>query len=219
MVMMTNFGAINPNSLRQKILGCRSKGLVFDAIQDGCRPKRYGGGRGVRRSSGPTVAEIRAACKAQGLVYDRETKKCREDRRGMARRARRSSGTTVAGIRSACKAQGLVYDRETKKCREDRRKLVGLERAYAKGSLFNFGVTLPPSDQRQGIVYHSPASDLGTSNYYPYIGPLARPPTGAASFELAASVLSPQEQKQFGVGGMGTASMSKKVANFGRVYY
>ena len=159
---------VNPASKRQMMLACKARGLVFDPETGECRaPLR----RGRAPSGAPTLALLREACKAQGLVLDMETRQCRESRRGAgleaaraARAAKRGTGMTQAQMAAACKAQGLVFDRDTKQCRPSKRAVSGLERAYARGSLFfgknKFGLNRPPAAQRAGIIYHSPASQL-----------------------------------------------------------
>lgn len=197
------FGArpTNPDSVRQKTLKCKEQGLVFDAVEDKCHESRRGG----RVSSGPSVAQLRAACKAQGLVLDMDSKKCRESRRGAglaeARTARAMkqalSGPTQKDMMAMCKAQGLVFDRDTKQCRARKVRGSTLEQAYKRGSLF-FGVNRPAADQRAGIVYHSPASATKRP-VYDILGPVKGPVTGAASFAVDSSVVTPAMQKSLGV--------------------
>jgi hypothetical protein len=158
------FGArgrvVDPSSMRQLMLACKEKGLVLDKDTKMCRESK----KGAKRSAGPTLAELRAACKSQGLVLDMDTKACRESRRGAglvearvaaAQKRAMSFEKTQKEMMAECKAQGLVFDRETKQCRPSKKGLSGLERAYARGSLFNFGVMQPAFAQRPGQVMAS----------------------------------------------------------------
>ena len=125
--MKNSFGArgVDPNSVRQKTLRCKEQGLVFDAAEDKCRNKKVGG----RKSSGPTVSELRAACKLRGLVLDAATKDCRP----RATRPR-ASGPTQKEIRAMCKQEGLVFDRETKRCRPSKYgNRFGCDDGYTEG--------------------------------------------------------------------------------------
>ena len=170
-------------------------------------------------------------CRAQGLVLDRETKQCRESRRGAglpaaraARAANRGGAVPVAVMRQACRDQGLVYDVESRTCRPRKQRLFGLEAAYARGGLFNFGLNAPPSALRPGIMYHVPAS-LTTGDQYPIIGPVAGKVTGVGSFAVDPStvavpsglgvqtMVAPQKSAKFGVK---TMVDPKKSAKFGK---
>jgi len=105
-------------------------------------------GRAVNPDS---MRQLMLACKEKGLVLDKDSKLCRESKKG----AKRSDGPTQKEMMAECRAQGLVFDRETKQCRPSKKGLSGLERAYARGSLFNFGVMQPAFAQRPGQVMAS----------------------------------------------------------------
>ena len=151
---MVNFGnffgargrVVDPTSERQVSMACKAQGLVFDRATKQCRqPLR----RGRASVPGSSVANLRAACKNRGLVLDMNTKECR----GSRSRANRT-GPTQKEMMSMCKSQGLVFDRATKQCRGRNVRLSGLERAYARNSLF-FGSTLPTQ-------HYVPARTFGT---------------------------------------------------------
>jgi hypothetical protein len=152
--------AVNPDSMRQLMLACKEKGLVLDKDSKLCRESK----KGAKRSVGPTLAELRAACKEKGLVLDKDTTACRESKKGAglvearvaaAQKRAMSFEKTQKEMMAECRAQGLVFDRETKQCRPSKKGLSGLERAYARGSLFNFGVMQPAFAQRPGQVMAS----------------------------------------------------------------
>ena len=137
---------VDPFSMRQKMLKCKAQGLVFDAVEDKCRPKRTGG----RKSVGPSVASLRAACKAQGLVLDMDSKQCRGSRRGV----REVDPFSMRQKMLKCKNQGLVFDAVEDKCRPKRTggRKSGLEAAYARGSLFFGGREVDPFSMRQKML-------------------------------------------------------------------
>ena len=179
---------------------CKAAGKVLDKNNKQCRdplPKgrksgleaAYARGSlffGVRgRPVDPMSArQLAMDCKAQGLVFDKNTKQCRE--------SRRRRDPTQKEMTAMCKAQGLVFDRATKQCR------AALPKGRKSGKN-KFGVTRPFSDQRPGVVYHSPASKLGSRNVYDIMGPVKGPITGPESFILASSVLSPDLYKELGI--------------------
>ena len=201
------FGArgreVDPSSDRQRAMACKAQGLVFDKDTKRCREPLK---RGRAPAAGPSVASLRAECKAQGLVLDVDSKRCRESRRGAGLEAARTSramarvlaGPTQKDMMAACKAQGLVFDRDTKQCRPRKVRGSALEEAYKRGSIFAFGVNQPASAQRAGVVYSVPASTL-TSPSYPIMGPVKGPVTGADSFLVRDSTVSPAMMKQLGV--------------------
>lgn len=223
MVNLGNFfGApgreVDPNSDRQRAMACKAKGLVFDKDSKKCRqPLRRG--RSPAAGAGPSVASLRAACKARGLVLDMDNKQCRESRRGAglaaARTARAASrvlaGPTQKDMMAMCKNKGLVFDRDTKQCRPKKVRGSALEQAYARGSLF-FGVNHPAYNQRTGITYHAPASTL-KGDYYGIIGPTTGLVTGADSFQVKSSVITPEMKKELGVSIPNVPA--KSAANFG----
>ena len=183
---------------------CKAQGLVLDSDTKECRASNRGVGleaarakRASNRGSAATVAQLRAACKARGLVLDRGTKDCRASNRGAgleAARAKRASnrGPTQKDMAAMCKGQGLVFDRGTKECRP--KKVRG---SANDDNLFSmlFGV---PSDARPGIIYSPPASTL-TSPDFGALGPVTGPVTGAASFMLRSSTVTPAMQKSLGI--------------------
>ena len=143
------------------------------------------------------------ACKAQGLVFDKDTKRCRASRRGAGLAAARTAramnralaGPTQKDIMAACKAQGLVLDKATKQCRPSKRGLSGLERAYARGSVF-FGVDAPAAAQRSGIVYANPVLRRAWS----VTGqPVKGTPKGPADFLLYGGMAPQSMQDTLGV--------------------
>ena len=218
----------DPMSKRQLAMACKGRGLVFDRVTGACRPP-LPRGRARPEGAGPSVASLRASCKAQGLVLDMDDKQCRESRRGAglaAARTARAAARTLAGptqkdMMAMCKAQGLVFDRDTKQCRPKKVRGSGsdLERAFARGSLFfgknKFGVNRPASAQRTGIVYSGPASAL-TKPYYGIIGPVSGKVTGAASFQVPSSTVTPAMMSELGVTMPNTPAKPSKFGTYAR---
>ena len=202
---------------KEMAAACKAQGLVFDRDTKQCRPSKRGlsglerayargsvffGQRG-RVVNPMSDRQLAMACKAQGLVLDKATKQCRASQRGAGLAAARTAramnralaGPTQKEMAAACKAQGLVFDRATKQCRPSKRGLSGLERAYARGSVF-FGVDAPAAAQRSGIVYANPVLRRAWS----VTGqPVKGTPKGPADFLLYGGMAPQSMQDTLGV--------------------
>ena len=203
---------------KEMAAACKAQGLVFDRATKRCRSSKRGlsglerayargsvffGQRG-RVVNPMSVRQLAMACKAQGLVLDKATKQCRASQRGSGLAAARTAramnralaGPTQKEMAAACKAQGLVFDRATKQCRPSKRGLSGLERAYARGSVF-FGVDAPAATQRAGIVYQNPRNIDGRWSVTGQA--MTRKPKGPADFLLYGGRASQSMQDALGV--------------------
>ena len=219
---------------------CKAQGLVFDRATKQCRSSKRGlsglerayargsvffGQRG-RQANPMSDRQLAMACKAQGLVLDKATKQCRASQRGAglasARTARAMNrvmaGPTQKEMAAACKAQGLVFDRATKQCRPSKRGLSGLERAYARGSVF-FGVDATTNAQVPARVYANPANMSPAS----VTGRMPAIVKGISDLLSMSRQLSPEQLKAAGLSGPimvpvtrdASAAVAKNVNKFG----